>query len=598
MSFRFDEQTIGGMFRNRALNYKKKILFRYKREGDWQIFSWARSARLVEDIGLGLLSLGVRKGDIVGLLSNSRPEWALCDLAVLSIGAVDMPIYPTNPSRHIERILKRYEVQFLIAEDTVQVEKLIKVKKSLPRLKHIICIDPCDIQDEMIIDLQELGELGREKFKSTDFEDHLKEQAKDDLATIIYTSGTTGDPKGIMLSHDNLISNCRSILAMLPLREKDFILSFLPLAYCYERICGLYAPVMGGMMIAYQDFHESFEESIKEIRPTFLIAVPHFLENLYYRILSELGESSFPKEQVFQWALESGKRLISGDRGKTPIPGFQFITHGLAEKFVLQKVRERLGGRVRFIVCSAAPLSREIAEFFHAVGLPVLEAYGLVETASGATLNRPDDFKVGTVGKPFPGTEVKIAEDGEILIRGPQVMQGYYMDPETTDQILKDGWFYTGDLGWVDEEGFLSISGRKKNIFISTSGKNIYPQSIEKLLKLDPYIEQAIVFGEGRNYVTALIVPNFKALEEYAREMDIPFSGRSDLVESEEIMGFMMLRVNASGRELAPHEKVKKIALLERDFSLEKGEVTPTGKLCRNVVAKKNKRLIESLYTS
>jgi long-chain acyl-CoA synthetase len=416
-----------------------------------------------------------------------------------------------------------------------------------------------------------------------------------DVASIIYTSGTTGEPKGVLLTHSNFISNVTSVSSILPISQKDTSLSFLPLSHSYERTV-TFAMLYNGCTIGYVESMETVAENMLEVRPTIMGAVPRLFEKIYAKVFDNVLSSSPLKRKIFFWALKVGKDYGRRHLEKKPIPGLLRFKRNLAHKLVFSKIIEKTGGRINFFVTGAAPLSKDIAEFFYAMGIVVLEAYGLTETSPAATFNTLEHLKFGTVGKPIPGVDVKIAEDGEILIRGPNVMKGYYKKEEETREVIQGDWFYSGDIGYLDEDGFLVITDRKKDIIVTAGGKNVAPQQIENLLKTNHYITMAVAIGDRRRFMSALIVPEFEKLEEYAKLHDIVYSNRTELVKNEKIVDFFLSEVNKSLKDLAAYEKVKKIALLDRDFEIAKGEITPTLKVKRNIIEEKYADLIEFLY--
>jgi long-chain acyl-CoA synthetase len=440
-------------------------------------------------------------------------------------------------------------------------------------------------------------ELGKQKSQEEpELFDQLALAVKSaDVASIIYTSGTTGEPKGVMLTHSNFISNVTSVSGIIPISQKDTSLSFLPLSHSYERTI-TFAMLYNGCTIGYVESMETVAENMLEVRPTIMGAVPRLFEKIYAKVMDNVLTSSNVKRKIFFWALKTGKEFGFRHLENKPISGILRFKRNLAHKLVFSKIIEKTGGRINYFVTGAAPLSKDIAEFFYAMGIVVLEAYGLTETSPAATFNTFEDLKFGTVGKPIPGVDVKIAEDGEILIKGPNVMKGYYKKEEETKEVIRGEWFYSGDIGYLDEDGFLVITDRKKDIIVTAGGKNVAPQQIENLLKTNLYITTAVAIGDARRFISALIVPDFDKLEEYAKLNEISFTDRSDLVAKDQIVDFMLSEVNKNLKDLAAYEKVKKIALLDRDFEIAKGEITPTLKVKRNIIEEKFADLIESLY--
>jgi long-chain acyl-CoA synthetase len=419
-----------------------------------------------------------------------------------------------------------------------------------------------------------------------------------DVATLIYTSGTTGDPKGVMLTHDNLVSNVMSSTRLFAgLGTKDTALSFLPLCHVFERMGGHYVMLRLGVTIAYAESVDKVPSNMTEVKPTLMLSVPRLYEKMYARVNEKVAGDPPLRQKVFRWAMGVGAEAFRHRVARTAPGAWLKLRLALADKLVFAKIKERVGGRIRLFISGGAPLAREIAEFFGAAGLPILEGYGLTETSPVIAVNLPNRMKPGTVGPPLEGVEVKIAEDGEILTRGPHVMKGYYKKAEATAEVIdKDGFFHTGDIGLLDPDGFLAITDRKKDILVTSGGKNIAPQPIENRLKTDKFFAEVVMIGNKRNYPAALVVPSFEALEPWAKAQGISFKAREDLVEKPEVVSFYHTRIAALLPELAQFERIKKVTLLPKEFTLESGELTPTLKVKRRVIEQKYKDLIDRMY--
>lgn len=445
--------------------------------------------------------------------------------------------------------------------------------------------------------LQSLMDLGRSSGKNTDetFRHLLESVSPDDLATIIYTSGTTGIPKGVMLSHANLVSNIQILADIQDLRQGDAILSFLPLSHVLERTA-TYSFLYVGSSISFAESVETLGENMVEVRPHIMVSVPRVFEKIYSKVMDSVLKGSGLKKKLFFWALGVGHQASKLERAGETVSGMLRLKHGLARKLVFSKITAKTGGRVRFFVSGGAPLNPDIAEFFHAMGILILEGYGLTETSPVIACNTPAALKFGSVGKPVPGVDVRIAGDGEILVRGPNVMQGYYGKPKETEEVLEDGWLKTGDIGYLDEEGYLVITDRKKDIIITTGGKNIAPQPIENLIKSSLYISNVVIVGSNRKFISALVVPDFDKMEEYVKQQGMLFHDRGELVRDEKIRTFLMEEITRMTPHLSPFEQIKKIVLLDRDFMEENDELTPTLKVKRNIVESRYKELIDKLY--
>jgi len=484
------------------------------------------------------------------------------------------------------------------ASSAAQVKKLAEVRDKAPHLQHVIRFD--DPPQEGTLSLDEVRARGREAL-AADREAVKRRAAEvgpDDLATLIYTSGTTGDPKGVMLTHDNIVSNVHGGLAAFgDIGPADLALSFLPLCHIFERMGGHYLLLQQGVSIAYAESVEKVPANMAEVRPTIMLSVPRLYEKMYARVNEKVAGDPALRQRIFHWALGVGRKAFQA-RVEHRTPGALLrAQHGLADRLVFNKIRERTGGRLRLFISGGAPLAREIAEFFGAVGLLILEGYGLTETSPVIAVNRPDKMKPGSVGPPIQGVEVKIAEDGEILTRGPHVMKGYYNKPEATAEVIdRERWFHTGDIGLLDAEGFLVITDRKKDIIVTSGGKNIAPQPIENQLKTNPLIAEIVMIGNKRNFPSALIVPNFDNLQKWAKAQGLTAASKEELVRDPRVVALYDQTVQALTKDLAQFERIKKIALLPREFTLEAGELTPTLKVKRRVVEQKYKDVIDRLY--
>jgi long-chain acyl-CoA synthetase len=540
----------------------------YLEEGEdgWEPISWHEADERIHALAQGLLARGVRHGDRVAVLSRTRLEWILLDWAVMSIGAVVVGLYPTSSASECRYVLEHSECVLAFAEDEEQTHKLVSVRGGLPALREIDPFDRLEL-------LEAEGRLAR----------HLEPEpvAEDDLATLIYTSGTTGPPKGCMLTHRNLVTAATCVVEGLQ-RAGDVVLLFLPLAHSYARLAHQAASFRGATVACVSDVTR-VPEALSAVRPTILPAVPRVYEKVHANTLGEIERAGGLRCRIGLWALGVGGRTSRARRAGARVPFLLALQERLAERLVFAKVRERLGGRLRVGVSGAAPLSTDVMEFFHALGVPVIEGYGLTETASSATVNEPDDFRIGTVGRPVEGAEVRLADDGEILIRSDSVFAGYYKEPEATATALTaDGWLCSGDIGEIDAEGFLRITDRKKDLIITAGGKNIAPQNLENALKASRFVSQAIVVGDRRPYVTALLTLD---------EPEVAASGRDPRELAQEL-------VDGLNRDRTRVEQIKRFVVLPRDFSQEEGEVTPTLKLRRSVIHEHFAREIEELYAS
>jgi long-chain acyl-CoA synthetase len=587
--------TLSRQFLASCRDHPKPVRMMVKTAGSWLKISTGEIEESVRRLALGFQGLGLRPGDRLAILAENRPEWAMADFAALCSGGVTVPIYTSLLPEQIRYILADAAAKIVVCSDLEMWGKVEAVRGALPALERIIVMDGDPPAGTLA--LSDVAERGRrlEAEEPGRFERTAEAAAPGDLASIIYTSGTTGVPKGVMLSHANFTSNVHSLTRVIDFNADDTALSFLPLSHVLERTATfLFFHV--GATIAYAESIEAVAANLVEVRPTVLISVPRLFEKIYSRIMDQVLDGSRLKRGIFVWALGTGKkyaaRTIAGER----VPVHLAFKRAVARKLVFGKITARTGGRLRYAICGGAPLSKDIVEFFFAIGLMVLPGYGLTETAPVLTGNTPGRIRFGTVGKAVPDVELAIAADGEILARGPNVMMGYYKNEADTREVLKDGWLHTGDVGRFDEDGFLIITDRKKDLIVTSGGKNIAPQPIESLILASPFIANVVVVGSSRKFVSALVVPNFEKLEAWARARGLAFADRAELCRRPEINAFLMDEIRRMTPGLASYETIKKIAVLDRDFDIDLGEVTPTLKVRRNIVEEKYAGVIEALY--
>jgi len=596
-----DVKTIADLPFHVAGRFPKPLAIGRCRGGQVLEISSKEMLERVRDLSLGLRVLGVTRGDRVALIAESRPEWLLCDLAILASGAVTVPVYPTLSAALARYILEDSGARLAIVSTRLQLDKVQEVRHLLPSLEAVIVMDSTAAAGTTsVLALEAVEERGHGRLTgewgaAKDFRDTARAVSPDDLATIIYTSGTTGEPKGVMLTHANLVANLRGAAPSLDLSPDDVALSFLPLSHAFERMVA-YIYLFSGVTIVFAESFDTIARDMVKVRPTVLTGVPRVYEKLNARIV-EAGQSApGAKRQIFQWALKAGLAQSSALlRGRTPGPVTR-LKAAIADRLVFATIREKLGGRLRFAASGSAPLAANVLEFFYAIGVPVIEGYGLTETAPILTFNPRNAPRVGTVGRAIPGVELRIAPDGEILARGPNLMQGYFNKPEATAEVLQDGWFHTGDIGQLDGEGYLTITDRKKDLLVTSGGKKIAPQPIEAILKRSPLITEAVILGDRRKYAAALIVPEFTALERRLKELGRPPAPREALVARADVTALYQEIVDALNLELSQFERIKRIALLPAEFTVESGELTPTLKVKRRVVEQKWAGKIEELY--
>lgn len=591
-------RTLIGIFLDVVERLNKPAQFMRKNAVGWESIPARQALADVESFGLGLRSLGVERGDRVALLAENRYEWAVSDLAVLGLGAVTVPIYPTLTAQQVRYILDNAEAKVCIVSTPAQLDKLTQVADALPALKAIVAMEPAPPtsgRSHSFVALQAEGERLRAASPGA-FRDAAAAVQPGDLATIIYTSGTTGEPKGAMLSHDNIASNVAASLQVVDLNPADTCLSFLPLCHIFERMAGLYAMLAGGATIAYAQSLDTVAADAVEVHPTVLTGVPRFYEKVYARVMDNALSQPPLRKNIFFWGLRTGIRVARlRFEGRKP-SGLLALQAGIADRLVGAKVRARVGGRLRFCISGGAPLGPKIMEFFFAVGIPIIEGYGLTETSPVICLNPPGRERPASVGPALPGVEVRIGEEGEILTRGPHVMLGYFRNDEATRATIRDGWLHTGDVGHLDADGYLHITDRLKDLLVTAGGKKVAPQPLEGRLKTVKWISEAVMLGDRRPYCVCLLVPNYVVLETEAKARGWTHSSRHELLARPEVQAVYQREIDRLNADLAPFERIKKFALLDRDLSQDAGELTPTLKVRRRVVSQKFAGLIESLY--
>lgn len=594
-------ETLNDVFL-RTLTLERPAIMKVKRDGVWIDITVAQFEQQVRHVALGLRTLGVKPGDRVAILSENRPEWTITDFGILACGAISVPIYPTLLAWQIEYILNDSGCVAVFASDSEQMKKVTDTCEHCPTVNNIVVFDAG--ADEVKLPQKvrlfpsflALGaELEREE-GTTRFDQDLRSRKPDDLATIVYTSGTTGNPKGAMLTHGNVTSNIVETSKLVPMKQGFVTLSVLPLSHILERMVDFTVIYIGGC-IAYAENLTKVGENLVEVKPDIFAAVPRLFEKMQTRILDNVGSSPESKQKIFRWAMKVAKeRLPYLIERKALPPGLAFKSV-VADRLVFRKIHERLGGRVKFVISGGAPLSAELAAFFIGAGIEILEGYGLTETSPVISCNTLDHRRLGTVGRVIPGVEVKIASDGEILARGPNIMKGYFNNPEATAQAIdREGWFHTGDIGEIDADGFLHITDRKKDLIINAYGKNIAPQPLEGLLKSSPYIATPVLIGDRRKYLAAIIVPNFDKLTRDLKAEGQTFASAEELVRSDAAKAMIQKEIDRLNENLDRQEQIRKFTLLGEDFTIESGEITPSMKVKRKVIDEKFKSLIDDMY--
>ncbi|MBU3742241.1 MAG: long-chain fatty acid--CoA ligase [Candidatus Kapabacteria bacterium] len=595
--------TIPAMFIQMCDKYAgrtDKSTYARKVKGQWESITHDQLRELVESFALGLMLEGVSAGERVGIVSENRIEWAIADFAISTIGAVDVPIFPTLTAKQEQYIYHNCEAAAIIVSNAFQLNKILKVRAELPALRRIIVMnDDVPLQDG-VIRMSDVIAKGRASAHDSVRREKFLEMAsrvhEDDLLTLIYTSGTTGNPKGVMLTHKNLMSNILAAQDTVQLYDRDVLLSYLPMCHSYERMSGYYLAFSVGASVYMAESIESVGENLREVRPTIMTSVPRLFERIKARVENAVEKEGGAKAKIFKWATGVGRAYVDAvERGGAgPILKIQ---HAMADKLVFSKIRERTGGRLRFFVSGGAALSVDVGKFFAMAGIHILEGYGLTETSPVLSINRLDDEQLGTVGQPLHNVEIRIAEDGEILARGPNIMKGYWRDQAATDEVISpDGWFHTGDIGEFTHDGRLRITDRKKHLLVSSGGKNIAPQPIEQLLTQSPLIDQALLIGNDREFCTALIVPDEEAVKAWATKHGYTMPSLAEAAASPELQQAIMADVNRLQRDLSKFERVRRITVLPTAFTVDNGMMTPTLKIKRKVVEKEYASQIDGMY--
>ncbi|MEX1183942.1 MAG: long-chain fatty acid--CoA ligase [Gemmatimonadota bacterium] len=566
----------------------------HRAEGGWLSISHAEVSARVQSITAAMRAYGIERGDRIGILAENRPEWAWADYAALCGGALTVPLYPTLPATQMAHVLRHSACRMLFVSTAEQLAKVGEIRADLPALERVVVFDEVATPGAGVQTLSALMEHGVAQGRSdAEFRAEAKRARPDDVATLIYTSGTTGEPKGVMLTHANVHSNVIAATRhVLKPHADDIALSFLPLSHIFQRMVDFQIFSLG-TPIAYVANIDLVAQALEEVRPTIVVAVPRVYEKLYAKVLAATGV----KRRLVLWArqvaLDWAKITLAGDS-----PGAALrVQHTIADRLVYSKLRAKLGGRLRFFVSGSAPLSPQIALFFYGAGVVILEGYGLTETSPVTNVNQPEAMRVGTVGKPIPGTEIRIADDGEILVRGPQVMKGYYHNEAATREVIdEEGWFHTGDIGSIDEDDFLRITDRKKDLLVTAGGKNVAPQPIQNAVKMSRYVTEAVLIGDRRPYTILMVVPNFETVEEWGRQQGLSWDSPAALAADPRVRKLLEREAAQRLDGFARYELPKKVLPLAREFSLERGEITPSLKVKRQVVEQVYSDQIEALY--
>jgi long-chain acyl-CoA synthetase len=588
-----NSKTVADLLPRAAEQYGSKVAVRYKEGDQWVGKTFEEVRDVVRPLAFGLVTLGVEKGDRVSILGNTRPEWTYFDFAALSIGATVVPIYQTNSPEECRYVLDNSDSKVVVVEDAEQLEKVRAVRDQLPQLEQIVLMTGSAEDAISMEDLAAKGAGGDDATWATLYEAVTPE----DICTFIYTSGTTGPPKGCIISHGNYRAMLNMVNGVSVIEDEDLAYLYLPLAHSFALLIQFGTFDLGTTLAYWERDPLKILPNLAELKPTYFPSVPRIFEKIYTAANSGIEKEGGLKKAIFNWAIGVGAKMRAAERSGRQ-PGFLLQRqYAFADKQVLSKIRNLFGGRIRLAVSGAAPINPEILRFFDAAGVLVLEGWGMTETSTAATISTPEDFKVGTIGKPFPGCEVKIAEDGEILVKGPNVFQGYHKNPEATAETIVNGWLHTGDIGEIEPDGFIKITGRKKDIIITAGGKNITPANLEAEIKQHPLVSQCVVVGDRRPYLVALVTLDPEEAVKYAQEHDLP-EDPAQLAANPDVKAAIEAHVDKINQNFARVEQVKKITILPHDLSQESGELTPTLKVKRAVVAQKHEDAIEQLYAA
>ncbi|HZI66213.1 MAG TPA: long-chain fatty acid--CoA ligase [Thermoanaerobaculia bacterium] len=589
-------RTLCDVFLSAAASGKPDLLIS-KVGGAWTPISARDFGFTVRSVSLGLNGLGVQPGDRVAILSENRPEWAMADYAILCAGAWSVPIYPTLPAHQIAPLVNDCGAKAIFVSTLEQLGKVLQIKAQCPTLDHVIAIDASPPAEPGYLSFNALADKGRPTLEMSPavFEQRAARVKPEDVATIIYTSGTTGEPKGAMLTHSNFVSNVTASCEVVPITGDAVALSFLPLSHVFERMLD-YAYLYRGSSIAYAESIDKLKDNFVEVNPHAFGAVPRVYEKVHARIIEKVEAGSGLKKKLFYWAVGVGRERVAYEERRQPVPGGLARKAKIADKLVFSKIRHALGNRFRYAVSGGAPLSRDLAEFFVGAGVMIYEGYGLTETSPVIAVNGPNAWRLGTVGKPLANVEVRIAPDGEILTRGPHVMKGYFNKPAATAEAIDpEGWFHTGDIGKLDEDGFLVITDRKKDLIVLAGGKNVAPQPIENELKGSPFIGVPIVLGDRHKFIAAVIVPNFDRLREHVRSSDWTVDW-AKLDSDPVVRGLYQQEIDEYNADKPHHEQIHAFAILSSDLTIEDGSITPTLKVKRRILESRYKELIDAMY--
>jgi long-chain acyl-CoA synthetase len=589
-------ETICHKLIERRKKTPNKTSVRFVKNDKWVELTWKEYVDQIEQIAAGLVQKGIKPGDRVAIFSSTRVDWAMTDMAILAIGAIVVPIYPSSIPEDVEFILNNSEAKILFLENRLLFDRWILSKPKCSHIKEVVSFDGVQTKENGPIHITELKKEGSQHLNGSDgfLEQCCAKLKIEELASIVYTSGTTGVPKGVIITHRNIMSEVQDLFSHVGVNSSDLSLTFLPFAHILARVEHFGHTYMGFTM-GYAENIDRVRANLADVKPTFMVAVPRIFEKIYNGMISQ-AEASPVKKKIFYWAIAVGKE-VSRCRIEKRSPSLAILLqYQVAKKLVFDKLSEKMGGRLRFAFSGGAPLSRDIAEFFHAANLLIIEGYGLTETTAGIFANSEFEYKFGSVGKPIGDTKFKLADDGEILVKGDKITTGYYKNPQATKDVFVDGWLATGDIGHVDENGFLTITDRKKDLIKTAGGKYVAPQKLENLLKLSKYVSNVLIHGDQKKYIVALLTLNYENIEAFAKSGGISYSDKTQLVSNKQVMSLMRDVVAEVNSNLGSHESIKNFGLLANDFTVEAGELTPSLKVKRKFCDNRYKEAIEKLY--
>ena len=591
--------TVPKAFLHHVTEQKHDIANWSKVKGVWESQTWGEYGENAKKIGQALLASGMNPGDKVSILSQTRLEWVMCDMAIMCIGCVTAPVYHSNTKEQVLYIAEHSDARLMFIEDQEQLDKILEIWGRLPKVEKAVVFDayhPKDLPN--VTSFADFIEMG---IDDGSFEQRIESSKPEEVISFIYTSGTTGYPKAGVINSDNVISMIKYLPDMLDIRKEDISLAYLPLAHIAERLLGHFLKLVYGNETAFAESIEDMPDNTRQVGPTILFGTPRVYEKYYARISTGIGDATWVQKKVYNWSVETGRKRSKLLSKKKSIPITLKFKSAIAKFLIYNKIKDIFGGRIRFMISGAAPISPEIIYYFKWMGITIYEAYGMTETTGVISCNKPGFVKIGSVGQLLPETEVKIADDGEICVRAPQNIKEYYKNEDATNELLKPGsngsfWLHTGDVGHIDEDGYLFITDRKKDLIITAGGKNVAPQNIENLLKTSPYVSQAMVFGDKKPYLTALITMDEDEIAKFARDHKLLYQDLADLSKKEEVYELYRQEVHIKNEKLSSYETIKKFFILEEDFDQDKDELTPTLKVRRKVVTERYRDILENLY--